>query len=200
MLTEDFFCDTDVVRVARALIGKVLCAHFSGVLTSARIVETEAYGGVYDKASHAYKGRRTSRTEPMFHKGGCAYVYLCYGIHHLFNIVTGDAEQADAVLIRAAEPLQGEATMQQRRNHVHRKLLSYGPGTLSQALGITVQCSGYSLQGPWIWLEEDNWRCPSDQIVATTRIGIDYAEEDAQRPWRFYYSKSPFAKHLSSHA
>ena len=196
MLAEEFFCDKDVVRIAHALVGKILCTRFSGVLTSVRIVETEAYGGIHDKASHAYMGKRTQRTQPMFRKGGCAYVYLCYGIHHLFNIVTGAEEQADAVLIRAAEPLQGEAIMQKRRNYVPRKLLTHGPGTLSQALGITIQSSGCSLQGPQIWLEEDHWHCRPDQITATTRIGIDYAQEDAKRPWRFYYKESLFSRHL----
>lgn len=186
-LPADFYLRPDVVQVARELVGKVLCTRFDGHrLTSGLIVETEAYSGRNDKACHANEGRRTKRTEVMYHRGGVAYVYLCYGIHHLFNVVTNQEGQADAVLVRAIEPLDGVETMLERRNF--EKLTSAvaaGPGRLTQALGITTDHYGTDLHGNKIWIEDRGPIINDSQIEASPRIGVDYAGEHAERDWRF---------------
>lgn len=186
MLPRSFYTREDVVRIARELIGKTLCSDVDGSTCRVTITETEAYAGVGDRASHAYGGRRTARTEPMFAEGGCAYVYLCYGIHHLFNVVTGPAGNPHAVLIRGGTPLEGLDTMLERRGRRHpdRTLLN-GPGTLAQALGITTALTGTSLSGPTVWLEDGSDGSAPAAIRAGPRIGVDYAGEDAGRPWRF---------------
>ena len=192
-LQKDFYQREDVLTISRELLGKVLCTQFDGKLTSGIIVETEAYAGETDQASHAYGGRRTLRTEVMYAPGGVSYIYLCYGIHHLFNIVTNKKNSPHAVLIRAIEPKDGIEIMLQRRNK--RKInysLSAGPGSLSQALGITVVDSGISLMGNLIWLEDQNI-CYSDQdIIASPRVGVQYAGKDAQNSWRFRKENSPW--------
>ena len=143
-----------VASRGRDLLGKVLCTSLNGELTTTMITETEAYAGVADKASHAYGGRRTKRTEPMFAAGGIAYVYLCYGIHHLFNVVTAKAGTPHAVLIRAGHPLSGVATILRRRDKQEvGKSLMAGPGSLACALGITTADTGADLQGGRIWIE-----------------------------------------------
>ena len=182
-LPLSFFLEEDVEQMAQKLLGKLLCScSLQGVLTIGRIVETEAYGGISDKASHAYGGRRTSRTKVMFKKGGSAYVYLCYGLHHLFNVVSGKAGCADAVLVRALDPVFGVSIMRARRG---QESLTKGPGTLTEALGIHKGLSGISLQSNRIWLSDDGYRYTSSEIKRTPRVGVDYAEEDAKRPWRF---------------
>ena len=182
-LPPSFFLEEDVQQMAQQLLGKLLCSRsLQGSCTVGRIVETEAYGGVSDKASHAYGGRRTKRTEVMFAQGGCAYVYLCYGMHHLFNVVSGEVGCADAVLIRALLPVFGISIMRARRG---REALTRGPGTLTQALGIHRGLSGISLQSSRVWIADDGCRYTSEQIKRSPRIGVDYAEEDAHRPWRF---------------
>ncbi len=157
------------------------------------ITETEAYGGVSDRASHSYGGRRTQRNEPMYHEGGIAYVYLCYGIHHLFNVVTGPKGTPTAVLIRSLAPLDGVEVMLRRRRkkEVHPSLTA-GPGSLSQALGITTRFSGIQLSAPPIWIEDRGIGIPSVQIAAGPRIGVAYAGEDAQLPWRFFIHGHPY--------
>ena len=156
-LSADFYQRDDVLLISRELLGKVLCTNFHGNLTSGIIVETEAYAGITDKASHAYNGRRTERTETMYAHGGSAYIYLCYGIHHLFNIVTNKENIPHAVLIRALEPQDGIKFMLQRRNkNKIEQYLTAGPGTLTQALGITVRHSGVSLMDNLIWVEDQN--------------------------------------------
>ena len=185
-LPRRFYEGTDVVGIARDLIGKVLVTHIDGKLTSARIVETEAYAGVTDKASHAYGGRRTNRTEVMFGRGGVAYVYLCYGIHHLFNVVTHAAETPHAVLIRAGEPLEGADVMRKRTGkRPGDKSLGRGPGNISKALGITTALTGESLLGNLIYIADDGFAYAPEDIVASARIGVDYAGQDALLPYRF---------------
>lgn len=185
-LPLDFYIRDDVVEIGQELLGKVLCTRLDGQVTKAIITETEAYAGVQDKASHAYGGRRTRRTEPMFGQGGTAYVYLCYGIHHLFNVVTGDAGTPHAVLIRAGKTLQGTGLMQMRRNKKQAdKTLLAGPGSLAQALGITKDLTGTSLLGNTIWIEEQGFDVTRENIEIAPRVGIDYAEEDVSRPYRF---------------
>jgi DNA-3-methyladenine glycosylase len=186
VLPQSFYTRDNVVQIAQDLLGKVIVTTIDGAYTSGIITETEAYSGRNDKACHAHQGRVTKRTQIMYATGGCAYVYLCYGIHHLFNIVTNEEGFADAILIRAIQPLDGVKHMKQRRNKdkVDAKFAG-GPGTLSQALGITKELYGASLleQSDSIWIE--NHGISVQEIKASPRIGIDYAEEDALLPWRF---------------
>lgn len=185
-LTSVFYDRVDVVQISRELLGKVLCANLAGNSTRVIITETEAYAGVDDRASHAYGGRRTDRTEPMFGEGGTAYVYLCYGIHHLFNVVTAGAGTPHAILIRAGKPLQGIETMLARRgkSQLDKSLLA-GPGSLAKAMGITTALSGQSLFGDQIWIEDQQIAVDDNAIWSGPRVGVDYAREDASLPYRF---------------
>lgn len=185
-LRREFYLRGDVVGVARDLLGKVLCTRIDGQVTGAVITETEAYAGADDRASHAFGNRRTARTEPMFAAGGTAYVFLCYGMHYLFNVVVGKRDAPLAVLIRAGEPFAGVELMRQRRgmSQQGRPLLA-GPGRLAQALGITTAYSGISLLGRRIWLEERGIAVTANDVVAGPRVGVAYAGEDAARPYRF---------------
>ena len=185
-LPKRFYQRADVVEIARDLVGKVLCTRIRGALTTAIITETEAYAGVGDRASHAFGDRRTPRTEPMYGSGGHAYVYLCYGIHHLFNVVTNSAGVPHAVLIRAGEPVDGVKTMLRRRGRPSAdKRLMAGPGTISQALGIRTSMTGTSLAGKKIWIEDRGFDVVDDQVIVSSRIGVDYAGDDAKLPYRF---------------
>lgn len=194
-LPESFFLDEDVVAQARRLLGKILVTEIDGHLCRARIVETEAYRAPDDRACHAWNNRRTPRTEAMFARGGHTYVYLCYGIHHLFNVVTGPEDMAHAVLVRGVEPLENTATMLQRRRHQKvTPQLTAGPGVLSQALGITTRLSGIDLsrgEAP-IWLEQDAFDLHERAIRAGTRVGVASAGDDALRPWRFSIRDNPW--------
>ncbi len=197
-LPADFYQREDILLISRELLGKVLCTNFHGKLTTGIIVETEAYAGVTDKASHAYGGRRTKRTETMYAKGGSAYVYLCYGIHHLFNIVTNKENIPHAVLIRAIQPRDGIKIMLQRRNKKKvDQSLTAGPGSLTRALGITVKDSGTLLMDNLIWLEDQNINYTNQDILATPRVGVQYAGKDAQNPWRFQVENSPWVSPAS---
>jgi DNA-3-methyladenine glycosylase len=197
-LPVDFYQKEDVLVISRKLLGKVLCTNFHGKLTSGIIVETEAYSGVTDKASHAYGGRRTKRTETMYAKGGSAYVYLCYGIHHLFNIVTNKENIPHAVLIRAIQPRDGIEIMLQRRNKKKvDQSITAGPGSLTRALGITVKDSGTLLMDNLIWLEDQNINYTNQDILASPRVGVQYAGKDAQNLWRFQVEKSPWVSPAS---
>ena len=186
ILTADFYQRDDVLAVSRDLLGKVLCTNLDSTLTSTMITETEAYAGVTDRASHAFGGRRTKRTEPMFAEGGIAYVYLCYGIHHLFNVVTGRSGTPNAVLIRAGKSISGVETMLRRRDKpgVDKTLLA-GPGSLARAMGITTGDTGVNLTGGQIWIEDHGFDVDERSIVVGPRIGVDYAGDDASRPYRF---------------
>ncbi len=185
-LSREFYLQHDVVALARQLIGKALVTNFNGEYTSGIITETEAYAGAVDKASHAYGERRTSRTETMYAQGGTGYVYLCYGIHHLFNVVTNVEGIPHAVLIRGVKPLEGIDIMRARRNFPKTdKILSAGPGTVSQALGIKTTNDKADLLGDNIWIEDRGIIVPDDKVKITPRIGVDYAGEDAKLPYRF---------------
>ncbi len=175
-----------MIDVARDLLGKVLCTRIDGRTTSAVITETEAYAGPEDRASHAFGGRRTRRTEPMFAAGGVAYVYLCYGIHHLFNVVTSVEEDPKAVLIRAGSPVTGVRHMlaRRQRERVDARLLG-GPGSLARALGIRTDMTGTRLTGTRIWIEDQALAVPRNAITTGPRIGVDYAGDDASLPYRF---------------
>ena len=192
-LTKTFYRRDDVVTVARELLGKVLCSRVGGRTTKAVLIETEAYAGAVDRASHAFGGRRTRRTEPMYAPGGIAYVYLCYGIHHLFNVVTGPREVPHAVLVRAGVPLAGLDTMRARRGQ--RKPgapLMAGPGTLAQALGIRTELTGTSLTGNTLWLEDHGYTVRDEDIRTGPRVGVDYAGADAALGYRFRIAASSF--------
>ncbi len=193
-LDTEFYLRDDVVVIARELLGKVLCTRIGGELTKIVIAETEAYAGVTDKASHAYGGRRTKRTEPMFNRGGIAYVYLCYGIHHLFNVVTNLEGTPHAVLVRAGEPLIGTSLMLERRDRtaVDATLLG-GPGSLAKAAGITTDFTGSSLASTEIWIEDHELPIADSSVTAGARVGVDYAAEDALLPYRFR-TKPPVSK------
>ncbi len=185
-LLLEFYLRDDAVQVSRDLLGKVLCTNLDGQVTKAVITETEAYVGVGDKASHAYGGRRTKRTERLYARGGNSYVYLCYGIHHMFNVVTNAADIPHAVLIRAGKPFEGLDLMLRRRNKPRLdKTLLAGPGCVAQALGITTGLTGVDLLGDQIWIEDHQVCAADDEIIVGPRVGIDYAEEDAGRPYRF---------------
>ncbi len=191
-LQPDFYRRPDVVQVSRELLGKVLCTQIKDApLTSGIIVETEAYCGHNDKACHANDGLRTRRTEIMYRAGGVAYVYLCYGIHHLFNVVTNVQDRADAVLVRAIRPVDGSAAMLTRRSFdTLSPKVTAGPGRLTQALGIKTKMSGTELDGSDIWIEDRQHPVADEKIACGPRIGVDYAGEDAQRPWRFFLKES----------
>lgn len=186
-LSDAFYQRDDVLQISRDLIGNTLVTQTAdGIRTSGLIVETEAYRGFDDEANHAKNGNVTNRNKIMFENGGVAYVYLCYGIHHLFNIVTNRSGIPDAVLVRAVKPVLGLDIMMERRKFKQVKpQLTNGPGKLSQALGIDRSLYGHSLQGPEVWIEPRQKPITDKQIMASKRIGIDYAGEDAHLPWRF---------------
>ena len=185
-LPFSFFLRDDVVQLSRELLGKMLFTHIKNEpVTGGIIVETEAYAGTSDRASHAYGNRRTKRTEIMFHRGGVAYVYLCYGIHTLFNIITNVEGIPDAILIRAIEPIQAiDVMLKRREKKAFDRSLSAGPGSVSKALGIRLDHTGTSVVGDEIWIEEAKHFKPED-IEACARVGVHYAGRDAMMPWRF---------------
>ncbi|XZF14682.1 DNA-3-methyladenine glycosylase [Chitinophagaceae bacterium MMS25-I14] len=187
ILTEKFYRRKDVVQVAKDLLGKFIVTEFDGLRTVGMIVETEAYAGATDKASHAFGNRRTARTEIMYRPGGVAYVYLCYGIHHLFNVVTNEINVPYAVLVRAVEPVEGIDIMLERRGKEKLEpALTAGPGAMSAALGIHTRDSGENLETGAIKIEDRGVKIPKADIVAATRVGVAYAAEDALLPYRFY--------------
>ena len=194
-LEADFYQREDVLAVARELLGMVLCSAVDGKLTKAVIIETEAYAGIGDRASHAFGGRRTRRTEPMYAPGGLAYVYLCYGIHHLFNVVSGPRDVPHAVLVRAGVPVAGIDVMRERRGSTRPagELIS-GPGTLTQALGIRTALTGTPLAGELLWIEDDGFCPAAGEITVGPRVGVAYAGEDATLPYRFRVPAVQFAR------
>lgn len=193
-LPKSFYLRNDVVQISRELIGKKLVSNFNQQRTSGIIVETEAYLGEIDRASHAYGLRRTARTEVMFGEGGLAYVYLCYGIHHLFNVVVSPADLPHAILIRALEPAEGIPLMLKRcKKPKLDHTLTAGPGNLTRALGITTAQTGVSLiRNTSLWIEDTGAAIDEEQIVSGTRVGVAYAKEDALLPYRFTLKGNPF--------
>jgi DNA-3-methyladenine glycosylase len=194
-LPAAFYHSTDVVRLAKALIGKFLVSRIDGHLTSGIIVETEAYRAPEDRASHAFNHRRTPRNEVMYHPGGTAYIYICYGMHHLINVVTGPAETAHAILIRALEPNDGIEVMAMRRSmEAGDKRLAKGPGALSVALGLTKELNGVSLfkRNTPLWIEDRGLLIKPNAICAGPRIGVESAGDAALLAWRFFVKNNPY--------
>lgn len=192
-LGHSFYDRNNVVQIAKELLGKILVTQIDGIRTSGRIVETEAYNGVVDRASHAFGGRRTNRTEYIYGGPGTVYVYIVYGLHYLFNVVTNKKDTPHAILIRALEPLEGVDYMLKRVGKPKADYtLTKGPGNLARALGISKMHTGRSLFSEEIFIEDDGLRYKKDQIVVTQRIGVDYAGTDAQLPYRFIVKGNPY--------
>ena len=191
-LPLEFYRRENTLAIAKDLLGKILVVPTeTGKRVSGKIVETEAYMGELDKGAHSYKNRRTKRTEVMFHAGGTAYVTLIYGMYYQFNIVVGAENVPHAILIRAVEPLENIEIMRERRGKMKDTNLTSGPGKLCIALAIEKDFYGEDLTGEKIWLEkgEENSK---NKIASGKRIGIDYAEEYAEKPWRFWLRDNPF--------
>ena len=182
-LTRDFYTK-DVVKVAKSMLGKVLCINHDGKITRVRIVETESYGGITDKAAHSYQGRMTERTKVLFEVGGYVYVYLIYGMYYLLNFVANKKDIPEGVLIRAVEPLEPQS-----------KILTNGPGKLTKHLGIDFSFYGEdAVTSQRIYLEDDGYEAVD--IVESKRINIDYAMEDKERLWRFYIKDNNFVSRI----
>lgn len=192
-LSEDFYRSKEVTQIARNLLGKYLFTQINGEINGGFIVETEAYAGITDKASHAFGNRKTNRTKTMYESGGIAYIYLCYGIHEMLNVVTSVEGEPHAVLIRAIHPTQGVDLMLERRKMTSIKNnLTAGPGSVAKALGISRKMNGLSFQGEEIWIEDRGLTFGEDQIAAVPRVGVAYAKEDALLPYRFYVKGNPY--------
>ncbi|MDQ3181775.1 MAG: DNA-3-methyladenine glycosylase [Acidobacteriota bacterium] len=192
-LPREFYLRDDTLQISRDLLGKSLVVPTAnGERVSGMIVETEAYLGAIDKAAHSYKNRRTKRTETMFAPGGHAYVFFVYGMYFQFNVVVGKIDVPHAILIRAVEPVENIEIMRERRGtNMPDKNLTSGPGKLCIALGIDKTFNGVDLLGDKIWLENFN-TFSQKEIVSGRRIGIDYAEEFAEKPWRFWVKDNQF--------
>ncbi len=192
-LPDTYYHSDDVVAISRDLLGKYLFTCVDGVITGGYITETEAYKGIVDRASHAFGNRKTPRTQTMFLQGGITYVYLCYGIHEMFNIVTSAEGQPHAILIRAIEPTEGLETMLQRRKMEKLKPnITSGPGSVAKALGISRIINAVSLQSDTIWIEDQGLNFADEAVAAVPRVGVDYAGDDALLPYRFYVKGNPY--------
>lgn len=185
-LPLSFYDRKDVVKIAEELLGKILVTKFDEV-TSGRIVETEAYIGIADRASHSFGNRRTARNEIMYSSAGMAYVYICYGMHQMFNIVTNAKNVPDAILIRAVEPLKGIDIMAKRTGkNPTDKTITRGPGNVAKALGINKHHSGLFLLDESIFLLDDAYEIKKEKLGISKRIGVEGAGADASLPYRFY--------------
>ncbi|WP_214070626.1 DNA-3-methyladenine glycosylase [Mucilaginibacter sp. dw_454] len=192
-LPLSFYQRNDVVTISRELLGKYLFTCINGEVTGGYIVETEAYNGVVDRASHAFENRLTPRTKVMYMNGGVAYVYLCYGIHEMFNVVTSVEGHPHAILIRAIHPTDGLEVMQYRRKMTEvKRTITSGPGSVAQALGISRQINAINLQSDTLWIEDRGMVIPDEQIAAVPRVGVAYAKQDALLPYRFYVKGDRF--------
>jgi DNA-3-methyladenine glycosylase len=199
-IQREFYVRSNTIRIARELLGKLLVVPDEfGNRVSGMIVEVEAYMGVTDKAAHTYGGRRTPRNEITYSIGGHAYVFFIYGMYNQLNIVTGPAEHPHVVLIRAVEPVEGIEAMRDRRGVMPDKNLTSGPGKLCIAFDIDRSLNGEDLLGERIWLE-DFKKFPAKDIAVGKRIGIDYAEEDAEKPWRFWVKDNIYVSKMQKPA
>ena len=191
-LDRKFYQRKDTIAIARDLLGKLLVVpNETGRRISGMIVETEAYLGEIDKAAHTFGGRRTKRTEIIYAEGGHVYVFFIYGMYYQLNFVTGPADHPHVVLIRAVEPVEGIEIMRIRRGPMPNKNLTSGPGKLCIAMGIDKSLNGENLAGDRIWVEDHKTFAP-DEISTGKRIGIDYAAEFAEMPWRFCVTGNRF--------
>jgi DNA-3-methyladenine glycosylase len=188
-LPASYYASHDVTHLAKDLLGKFLCTNINGLYCSGMIVETEAYRGPDDRAAHSFNNRRTPRTEVMFWQGGVAYIYVCYGMHHLMNVVTASKDTAHAVLIRALEPADGIEIMAERRNmDVSDFRLTKGPGALSVAMGLRKELTGtplFKANSP-VWMEDRKVSFTSNEICIGKRIGVESAGDAAHWPWRYF--------------
>ena len=192
-LAREFYTRADTLSVARELLGKRLVVPApTGERVSGRIVETEAYLGTEDAASHSYGGRRTARTGTMYAVGGTAYVYFVYGMHHQFNVVTGAEGSPHAVLVRALEPEEGIEWMRERRPAKRDRELTSGPGKLCRALGIDLTFNKADLTGALVWVEDAGRAAGRADIASGPRVGIDYAGDYVSKPWRFWLGGNPY--------
>lgn len=187
-LQKDFYLHNNVVALSKSLIGKVLCHSTQGQILRGIICETEAYRGESDKASHAYGGRKTQRTEVMYAEGGRTYIYLCYGIHHLLNVVSNEENIPHAILIRGIVPLEGlNQMLQNRKLNEVKKNAFIGPGKVAQALNLSIKDNNCSLLDDKVWIEDREILVNEDDIKTGNRVGVEYAQEDAHLPYRFQY-------------
>ena len=192
-LSLAFYQRKNVVEIAKDLLGKIVVTNMEGKITSGRIVETEAYVAYIDKASHAYNGKRTLRNEAMYEAAGAVYVYICYGIHNMLNIVTNDVNVPDAILIRAIEPINGINLMLDRAGKkIFDNTLTKGPGNVAKALGISKSISGLMLGNEQINIYKDDFLLIEKEIGISKRIGIDNADTDALLPYRFFVKGNKF--------
>ena len=188
-LIRDDYADPRPTRVARFFLGKFLCVQAADGYAEGMITETEAYGGAIDAASHGFRNRRTARTEIMFAPGGAAYVYFCYGMHRMFNIVTGPKDSPEATLVRAVKIMAGHELVRRRRKGIREKDWASGPGRVCAALGIEMQHNRHDLlAGKTIWIEDRGVKVSPREVRRTPRIGVDYAGEWAHKPWRFVWT------------
>lgn len=186
-LPEAYYHNPDVVALSKDLLGKYIFTSIDGETTGGYIVETEAYAGIIDRASHSFGGKVTPRTQTMYMQGGVSYVYLCYGIHEMFNIVTSVEGQPHAILIRAIQPTHGLDVMMFRRNmETVKPNITRGPGSVAKALGISRKINALSMLSDTIWLEDRGLTFADAEVAAGPRIGVSYAGEDALLPYRFY--------------
>lgn len=192
------FYRRDTLLVAKELLGKKLVHKINGKILSGIIVETEAYMGIQDKAAHSYGGRKTERTKVMFEAGGVSYIYFIYGLYYCFNVVTAEEGIPQAVLIRALQPVEGIEDMALLRVNKNIKELTKkqiinianGPAKLCSALKLDKTLNAVNLTSDILYIEDVNYN--NFEIVETTRIGIDYAEEAKYYPWRFYIKDNPY--------
>ena len=187
-LSREFYVEQDAFEAASSLLGKSIVRRTSFDRSVGIITETEAYCGEQDRASHAFGGKKTKRNQSMYARGGTAYVYLCYGIHHLFNVVVNEVDVPHAVLVRAIHPVEGIAEMVRRRPNARSS--TGGPGTLTQALGIGLEHDGCDLTGVEIHIEDSGVSLREDEILGGPRIGVGYAGADAHLPYRFRIAPS----------
>ena len=188
-----FYKRKDVLQISKELLGKIVVTNIDGLITSGRIVETEGYIGTTDKASHAYGGRRTARNEHMYEGPATAYIYVCYGMHQMLNIVTNEKNIPDAILIRGIEPLSGLDIMSKRTGkEITDKTITRGPGNLGKALGINKSLSGIHLLDNVIYLLDDGILFINNEIGISKRIGVESAGADSLLPHRFYVKSNPY--------
>lgn len=192
-LKLNFYDRKNVVSIAEDLLGKILVTQIDGLRTSGRIVETEAYAGINDRASHAFGGKRTARSEHLYGPPGTLYMYICYGMHHLVNVITNKKDIPHGVLIRALEPLEGVEWMLKRTGKTKLDFtLTRGPGNLARAMGLSKSQSGGNFFSEEIFIEDDGTRYKKNQILVTHRIGVESAREDAELPYRFIVKGNPY--------